>query len=531
MALLSEPGGKKDYSHSYDVELEQALLGLVLVEQKLLAVAAEHLQADSFHEGIHAAVFELMLEQDQAGKAITPITLQSWLRHDPRFEQVGGANSYLSEMALAAPAITSIADGERIIAGMAENLLSMALRRRGLGVISDAQASILDGKPVVAALADVVLVADEIAALEVEGDEDARSAHQVTHALLRDLERQAVSELAFACPTRIHSLDKILGGLVPGNFIVIGGRPGMGKTIVGCELAIAAGMEGWEPDYWSLEMPGRELGARMVSSLDYDLAVRARRKPVLYSKLVQLSADQPELAHAAQANVALRNLPISIFDFEDVTMARISAVCRARAAKAARRGKRKIFIIDHLGLIEPDERYRGRKVDELTLITKRAKQLAKRTASPVVMLAQLNRGVEERDDKRPRIADFRDSGSIEQDADVLIGLYRHDYYAAQRAREASRKGNAAKTDAETEAERLKNTLELEVLKNRNGETGTAQCHINVKSGALRSEEPVAERAPVLAFGGRYDDPINQLDIPPSQDVPIGAYADEANRGA
>lgn len=257
------------------------------------------------------------------------------------------------------------------------------------------------------------------------------------------------------------------------------------NSVLGENLVRQAALQGVPADWWSIEMPARECTARLICDQDYDDAIDGGFKPLHYEDLVKMRINSGGMERSVLANGDIRGLDISIFSEDRVTMSRIAAVTRARVA---RNPGLRLIVIDHLHILMPEERYRGRRVDELSEITGAAKRLAKRTGSIVVLLAQLSRDIEKRDDKRPFMADFRDSGSIEQDADVVLGLYRGEYYANAAIRSA--KTDEQKTKAVAEYEACVKTLEIDVLKQRSGQTKTTKCFIDIASSAIRAVEPV-----------------------------------------
>ncbi len=468
----------------YDIETEQGLLGLSLIHPHLIPVIRAEASAADFYEEVHQQLFELVYEFDDEQRAVTPITLNAWAKHLPGFKEVGG-HTYLMSCAQAAPAIERANSEHRMVRNMARHVAEMRVRREAESALLDAHEKLKRGDPTAESLIEVSKLSDDMQG-RLQAGRHVSSASDAGFELTEQIEKQAVSEIAYGCTTGLRALDDLLGALLPGDLIIVAGRPGMGKSVLGTHFSKVAAQSGWSADYWSLEMPARQLAARFMADLDYDRSIEEQRKALLYSNLVKLRADQADLQHAAEAAVALKDLDITIFDAETVTIEHIGGVSRARAAATK---KRKLFVVDHLGLIEPDHRYVGRKVDELGQITKRAKQIAKRTESPVVLLCQLSRKVEERPDRRPILSDLRDSGAIEQDADVVLTLYRGAYYAEMDVRQA--KSSDARDKALAEQAATVDKLEIGVEKNRAGVAGkSAHVFIDIKHSAVRDEKPM-----------------------------------------
>jgi replicative DNA helicase len=456
---------------AYDIELEQALIGSFLVDNKTIARAAVALRIDDLYEPLHQQLYELILEYDQGGRPVTPLTIHAWAKHFSGLQAVGGM-AYLITLSQAAPAMPPIEDYTRILVGH-------AMRRAAYDSCVEAIATLDTPAGAITALESVVATASDLS-LRAELDDGSRDAGDAGYEFLRDVERQGDSDELFSCSTGLAAVNDIIGGLMPGNLYIVAGRPGMGKTTLGTNLARAAAEQGWSPDYWSIEMPGKQIAARLQADLDFEAALAQRRSPIQYSRLTQFRPNTGDLELAAAANRRLMDLGIQILDYDSVTAARIFSTTRARVRSTK---KRKLPIIDHLGLIEPDERYRGRKVDELSQTTKLLKQMAKRLDIPVVVLVQLTRDVEKREDKRPQLADLRDSGSIEQDADVVMMVYRPLYYA-QAAIKAS-KNDEIRAKAMADYDKAKGILEILVRKNRHGPTDDAVVHVAPECSAVR----------------------------------------------
>lgn len=455
----------------HDIDLEQALLGTFFRDAATIAAVRPIVGSTDFFDPLHQAVAELIFEFDEDGKAISPLTINSWSKHWPGMVAAGGLN-YLQALYDAAPA-------RRNVESWASDITDYSQRRQAHAALTDAGAALYSPAPIQPALEPVVAIADAIAERATAATET--EARQIGDTLLRDIEQQAVSGEEFGIKTGLKPLDDVLGALYGSQLIILAGRPGMGKSAAAGAMALAAALQGVDVDWWSIEMPGRECVARLISDIDYDTAVAAGLKPIAYESLVKKRITGGPFERAIHANSRLHDLPISILDRSKVTMAQIAATSRARWAI---RGKKpRLVIIDHLHIVQPEDRYRGRRVDELSEMTAAAKRLAKRIDSPVLLLAQLSRDVEKRDDKRPNLSDLRDSGSIEQDADVVMFVYRPEYYAKKAY--AAAKTDEQRIKAQSEEERAKNVLEIAVEKQRSGATRTAECWCDIASSVIR----------------------------------------------
>jgi replicative DNA helicase len=253
--------------------------------------------------------------------------------------------------------------------------------------------------------------------------------------------------------TGIASLDKRLGGLRDSELIVAAGRPGMGKTALALTLAISAAKAGKKVKLVSLEMSEEQLVQRLY----------AQFTGISVQEQLKAGAEMSMFRRLADAGNLLDALPITIDAADTQTVTSI----RSAARRDKRRGGLDLLIVDYLGLIQPTDP-KAQKVHQIEQITTGLKRLSKELNIPVVLLAQLNRGVESRDDKRPGLADLRDSGSIEQDADVVMMLYRAEYYLAKEEPEDSSKWAAWKERRDA----ARGKAEIITAKYRQGEVGT-----------------------------------------------------------
>lgn len=487
----------------YDLTTEQMLLGAILRDPgPTIAVARQHVTPDDMYDEVHRMVLELVYSFDEEGRAINPTTINAWVKHNPAVadlnKMVGEDMPPGQETALYLGLISRSSPVNPDVASMGIVLADLAQRRHAIETMTGAGRLIMGyglsaPQPLTSSLETVVRLADEINEKQ-RAREVKIEAGELGDELLAQISSQVADQKDFGIKTLIGDLDDVLGGLYPENLYVIGGRPGMGKSVLGENLVRAAALQGVPADWWSIEMPGRECSARLQTDEDYDQAIERGLKGLHYENLVKMRVNNIEFERAVLANGNLRQLPISVFTDDNVTMSRIAAVTRARVAK--RPGMR-LVLIDHLHILEPENIYKGRRVDELTQTTKLAKRLAKRTGAIVVLLAQLSRDLEKRDDKHPNLSDFRDSGSIEQDADVMLGLYRGEYYAQKAIREARNDEQRVRALAEEEA--CHRVLDIEVLKQRSGATRMTKAFIDAASSVVRSGAPTPGRTAELAL--------------------------------
>jgi replicative DNA helicase len=250
----------------------------------------------------------------------------------------------------------------------------------------------------------------------------------------------------------------------------------MGKSAMLLAMLRQAGIRDFRSLVFSKEMPATELGERMISDYIFDLPITH----VPYSNLRTGSFHEQMFEYVREAATVCSKLPIDVEEQSNLTMSQI--LTRARRYKR-RHGRLDILAIDHLGLIQASDRYRGNRVNEIGEITAAAKAAAKELDCVVVLLSQLSRKVEERADKRPILADLRDSGSIEQDADTVMFLYRPTYYLASSEPEP---GTEAHLQWQRDSEAAHNKLIAIIAKQRMGPTGQVELFCDIASNAIRN---------------------------------------------
>jgi replicative DNA helicase len=402
---------------------------------------------------------------------------------------------WLQDLTYHAPAWGSDKNLDRLVETVARGVADLHVRRWALEGVVDTIERLRLGEDLDQALAPIVSIADTESQRTDQGA-GSEVGYYAADDLIREIEKDGDDGRA-AAQTGLEGLREVIGGIYPSNLVFVGGRPAMGKSIVGTTFALNAadlmlGAATFSVDYYSLEMTKSELVGRILCDLDYNIAMREGWAPIHYSRVQMRRLSDHErvrLVHARNL-LAERYPDIEIHDRDELTMATIASLARAKAAKAK---KPLLFVIDHMHLIEPSDRYRGRKVDEISEITKGAKRMAKRLDAGVLMLAQLSRDLEKREDKAPQLADFRDSGSIEQDGDVLIGIHRPHYFLSRQ----KDKDPAKQIAIEAEIERTVNLLEFHVAKNRHGKTGKVDAFIDIASAAIRDEKPLLGKMPAI----------------------------------
>lgn len=437
----------------HSIPVEQALLGAILANNDVLH-EVQYLEPEHFSEPAHGRIFAACRVLSNAGRTATPVTLNQYFTNDQDLEPVGGA-AYLARLLASVVLVRGAWE-------YGEKILDLWQRRAGIQAARDAIERL--SEPAVdngaaAALCGIAAALDGIAA--------ARSASQTARldviaaaAAQASVDRgNGVGEPPLS--SGLDDLDRLLGGgFTAGQLIVYGGRPGMGKTSSAVAIAMAVARAGKRVGFFSLEMPAEELAQRalaMVSGQPYK-AIRAGDRTAVDT-----------LGEALRPILGLR------FDIDDTPALTLPELA-GRAAALDRRQKLDLLVVDHIGLMRPTaDMRRANKVHQVEEITNGLKALAKRLGCPVLALCQLNRSVEGRDDKRPTLADLRDSGAIEQDADVVMFVHRTEYYLNRsRPRDPTLREQWTAQMAD-----VRNRADIIVAKHRQGEIGAVEVFADV----------------------------------------------------
>lgn len=456
-----------------DVELEQAVLGLCLLRNDVISSVEAVCAPECFHHAPHQQIAKAVYALARDSKPVTPFSLRAFIGSDWKGDDGGefAIYGYVADLAAAAPS-----DNPIILAQMVADL---ALRRDSIVSLMDAQEALGNQSiPLSIALKPVLEAADK--ATGHTGKRRALSVADARDQLLQEAEDNARGRKVVAATTGLETLDAVIGGLQAGDFVVEAGRPGMGKSSQLLCNALATARQGRPVLFFSLEMKQKALLRRIGCDIDFDANPD---NPLSYSwfRAGDVRPDQVE-----RLATALHSLPptLEIIENGDLTIHEISSMARAFAARTSGMG---LVVIDYIQKIRPSDRYSGSKVQEITEISNECKALALRLDWPVVVGAQLNRAVEGRGEPKPALSDLRESGAIEQDADIVIGLYRPGYYIAKRK-------PAAKTDPgyaawEADWEFNKHRLDLLILKNRDGAEESLSVFCDMRASAIRDEKP------------------------------------------
>jgi replicative DNA helicase len=414
-------------------EAEQAVLGAIFLEPSSLTVASEVLIPEDFYRAAHQKIFDVMLNLNDKGKAVDLITVTEELAAAKLLEDTGGV-SYLSELAASVPTAANIEYYARIVE---EKSLLRRLIRTATGIAQDGYSREDE--------VESLLSEAEKSILEVAQRKNAGAFHNIKDVLVRtydniELLHNRVGDIT-GIATGFAELDRMTAGFQRNDLIIVAARPSVGKTAFALNIAQnVATKTGENVAIFSLEMGAEQLVMRMLCAEGNINAQNLRTG----------SLTDEDWGKLTMAMGSLSNSGIFIDDTPGVRISEIRSKCR-RLKQEHGLG---MILIDYLQLIQGNGRSGENRQQEVSEISRSLKSLARELQVPVIALSQLSRGVEQRQDKRPMMSDIRESGSIEQDADIVAFLYRDDYY-----------------DKESEN---KDIIEIIIAKQRNGPVGTVQ---------------------------------------------------------
>jgi replicative DNA helicase len=443
-----------DVDALFSPEIEQQVIGAILMDNKCLMLAPELMPAH-FAEPVHKRIMESILARAAQAEIASPLTIKLDLAGDKGFLELGGGG-YLVRMAASANTHAFTALVAEVRALWAKREVRRALTE-GVEAISrpDAGSATDVAAKVEADLGAIQMAAAKRPLSVTMQAAMVQSLGKIAEAYNNDTGLAGIS-------TGLRALDDVIGGLAPGRCYVLAGRPAMGKSSVALNVAVKVALRGEGCWFGSLEMPAAELSNRFFSQM---MAARGVRVP--YSDIERGRMEEHEFRALIQVAKDFEGLPLDIGDPNTRTFAKVrSAVKRSQDRMA---GKMRLVVIDYLQkLIPPGDL---RELERISAAAAFTKNLALELELPVLALAQLSRGVEARDNRRPILSDLRGSGEIEQEADTVIFAYRDAYYLENMMK--GERDAVRRVDMFDQFERTRNDLELIVAKQRGGRTGTA----------------------------------------------------------
>ncbi|CAI3443261.1 replicative DNA helicase [Enterococcus cecorum] len=425
-----------------DIEAEQAVLGAIFLDADALVEAMAVIEPQDFYRRAHQIVFRSMIALNDRNENIDIITLKSQIESENTLEDVGGI-SYLTELSQVTPTASGVAHYAKIVKDKS------TLRE----LIQAATKIVKEGYSQEGSVEEIVEAAEKgiLNVSEKRNSTGFQAIADVLNSTMENIDRLSQqNEEITGLPTGYPELDKMTAGLQPEELIILAARPAVGKTAFALNIAQNIGTRtDRSVAIFSLEMGAESLVNRMLCAEGTIEAGHLRTGQL----------TEQEWHNLIMAMGSLSNTSIFIDDTPGIKVSEIRARCRRLAQEKGNLG---LILIDYLQLIEGSGR--ESRQQEVSEISRQLKKLAKELKVPVIALSQLSRSVEQRQDKRPVLSDIRESGSIEQDADIVAFLYREDYYQRQGTEE----------DKNEEEQDVDDVIEVIIEKNRSGARGTVE---------------------------------------------------------
>lgn len=474
-ASANLPAGAAYRSAPNNIEAEQALLGAILVNNDCFHQLSSFLEAVHFYDPVHARIYEAISKLIQRGLLASPVTLKNYFERDEGLAEIGGT-LYLARLAGSATTIINAEYYGRIIQDLAV--------RRGLIKLGEDVVNRSYDAPIEVSAASQIEEAEQHLFNMAERGRYEGGLQPFRAAITQSID---VAAKAYArdgglsgLATKFIDLDRLMGGMHNSDLIILAGRPSMGKTALATNIAFNAAKELMLEKsqsqaqnsenartgvvaFFSLEMSSEQLATRILSEQSGITSEKIRRGQI----------DDADFGRLVTVSQELQELPLYI---DDTGALQISALT-ARARRIKRLQGLRLIVVDYLQLVRGSTSSMENRVQEISSITQGLKAMAKELNVPVLALSQLSRQVEQREDKRPQLSDLRESGSIEQDADVVMFVFREEYYV-QKSEPREDKPEYAKWVEEME--KVHGLAEIIIGKQRHGPTGTIRL-------AFRSE--------------------------------------------
>ena len=471
-AVEQDPGEDAIRTPPHNLEAEQALLGAILVNNEACDKVSSFLAPEHFFEPLHARIFEAASTLIKVGKLASPVTLKTYFENDATIRDIGGT-AYLARLAASATTIINAEEYGR-------SIYELAQRRKLIGIGTEMVNEAFD-PDVEDSAKDLIERAEQTLYSMAETGKYGQGFKPIVQALTHAIDMASAAYQRdgglSGLSTGLRDLDEKLGGLQSSDLIILAGRPAMGKTALATNIAynVARKFQAeYLPDgstqvkdgglvaFFSLEMSSEQLATRIISGQAEVSSEYIRRGKITdedFQRLVSVARE-------------LQSLPFYIDDTGGLTIAQVSA----RARRLKRQRGLGLIVVDYLQLLAGSaKRASEGRVQEVTEITVGLKALAKELNVPIIALSQLSRQVETREDKRPQLSDLRESGSIEQDADVVMFVFREEYYV-ERTKPAE--GTPEFADWMAMMSQVSGKAEVIIGKQRHGPTGTVNLHFD-----------------------------------------------------
>jgi replicative DNA helicase len=449
-----------------NIEAEQALLGAILVNNDAFYRVSDFLKSSHFYEPLHRKIFEVSAELIRMGKMANPVTIKTFLPADEKVGDMTVAH-YLARLAAEAVNVINASDYGRAIYDLATRRALITVGEDMVNIAYDAPVDMSPSEQIEDAerrLFELAETGRYDGGFESFTDAVKTAVDMANAAFMRDGGLSGVS-------TGLRDLDRRMGGLQPSDLIVLAGRPGMGKTSLVTNIAFNIA-NAYEPEqladgsfkaknggvigFFSLEMSSEQLATRIISE----------QTEIPSSKIRRGEISETDFEKLVACSQMMQKIPLYIDQTGGISIAQLAA----RARRLKRQRGLDVIVIDYIQLMQGSSaRASQNRVQEITEITTGLKALGKELGVPIIALSQLSRQVENREDKRPQLSDLRESGSIEQDADVVIFVYREEYYLKNKEPD---RGTPEHVQWEDKLREVAGKAEVIIGKQRHGPTGT-----------------------------------------------------------
>ncbi len=438
-----------------NLEAEQALIGSILVNNDIIDEISTIINPNSFYDPAHTKIYEVIEELNNKGMIANPITLKNYFEKDNMLNEVGGTE-YLVKLTRFSSSTKQAIDYAKIIH-------EMYLRRELILISDNLSSETLNTKE---QSAEKIIESTEKSLFDLaERGSFSQSFLKFNQALDQTIEMATLAMKndrgIVGVPTGLTDLDEKLGGLHKSDLIILAGRPSMGKTALATNIAYHAAQtllsrqEKSSVAFFSLEMSSEQLSTRILSE-----QARIKSDDIRRGKVTE-----EEINRYIETSRNIYNLPLFIDETPAITIATLSN----RARRIKRLFGVSLVVVDYIQLMRSSSNKSDNRVQEISEITQGLKALAKELGVPILALSQLSRAVEQRDDKQPQLADLRESGSIEQDADVVMFVYREAYYLE---RKQPKLGSIEHAEWQSKMNDVNGLADIILGKQRHGPTGT-----------------------------------------------------------
>ena len=466
----------------HNVEAEAALLGALMIDNRLAEDVQLRLRAEHFYEPVHGRIYDAALKLLDRNMVANPVTMRPMFEADEAMKALGGP-SYLAQLTGSGAALIGARD-------FATQIYDLALLRELVSVGRDMATRALDTSEAVTPKEQIEEAEVALYRVAEEGGEtgSVKTFAQATRMAVELAEKALNTGGGLSgVTTGLDSVNARTGGLHHSDLLILAGRPGMGKTALATNIAFNAARrwvrdeeDGIEPAksvgakvaFFSLEMSADQLATRILSE----------QSGISSENLRMGKIGQTDFRNLARAASDLESLPLFIDDTPGLTIAAL----RTRARRLKRRHGIGMVVVDYLQLLQGSGKQKdGNRVQEISEISRGLKTLAKELHVPVIALSQLSRAVEQREDKHPQLSDLRESGSIEQDADIVLFVYREEYYIKGLEPKTPAEGDDAKIWDDhakwmADLQRVEGLSELIIAKQRHGATGKVRLRFEAK---------------------------------------------------